>query len=57
VTQDFAIAYFLTLIVLVHQSWLVFDATDECIEPRMLKSPHSNSATVNMEIVTSTTGC
>src|SRR5215471_6227070 len=55
--QGLAIAYFLTLIVLVDLLWRVLGTTDDSMNPRTLKSPHSSSANANLEIATTATGC
>src|SRR5213080_1628772 len=55
--QDLALAYFLTLIVLIDHLWQGLDARDDSMSPAMLKSQHSTFARAHFEIDTTATGC
>jgi transposase len=55
--QDLAIAYFLTLIVLVHQFWQVLDATHDSMSSADVQIAHVNSPNADLEIATTATGC
>jgi transposase len=55
--QDLAIAYFLTLSVLVRQFWQVLDATDDSMSSADVQIAHVNSANADLEIATTATGC
>jgi hypothetical protein len=55
--QDLAIAYFLTLIVLIQDLCQGLDVRDDSMSPVMLKSPHSTFTRADFEIEITATGC
>src|SRR5215470_11803176 len=55
--QDLAIAYFLTLILLVHQFWQVLDATHDSMSSADVQIAHVNSPNADLEVATTATGC
>src|SRR5215468_2263181 len=50
--QDLAIAYFLTLILMLHQFWQVLDATHDSMSSADVQIAHVNSPNADLEVAT-----